>query len=72
VKDFAAAEHELRAAYDLGGAAFAEALFYLGQVYMNTGQRTLARQALELYLRLLPQAANAAEARQLLGILRSP
>ena len=68
--DFAAAERELHTAYDLGGAAFAEALFYLGQVYMNMGERTLARQAFELYLQQQPQAANAAEARRLVSILR--
>jgi Flp pilus assembly protein TadD len=70
LNDFVAAERELRAAFELGGAPFAEALFQLGHLYMNTGQRTLARQAFELYLRQSPQAANAAEAKRLLDILR--
>jgi len=64
------AKRELRAAYELGGAPYAEALFHLGDVYLNSGERELARQAFETYLRIAPQAANASQAKQLLSILR--
>jgi tetratricopeptide (TPR) repeat protein len=64
------AEHELRSAYELGGVPYAEALFHLGNLYMNKGQRELARQAFEAYVRSAPQAAYAAQARQLISVLR--
>ena len=70
LNDLSAAERELRAAYDLGGATYAEALFHLGEVYMNRAERKLALQAFELYLRYLPRAPNADRARQLVNILR--
>lgn len=70
INDLDNAERELRAAYELGGAAYAEALFRLGDLYMSRGERVLARQAFEAYLRVAPQAENAAQARQLIGILR--
>lgn len=68
--DLDSAERELRAAYELGGAAYADALFRLGDLYMSKGDRVLARQAFEDYLRVAPQAENAAQAKQLIGILR--
>jgi hypothetical protein len=37
---------------------------------MNKGERALALQAFEAYLREAPAAANAAQARQLVGVLR--
>lgn len=65
-----AAERELRAALELGGAEYSEALYHLGHLFMSKGDRALARQALESYLRAVPKAANAAQARQLLELLR--
>ena len=65
-----AAERELRAAYQLGGAGYSEALYHLGHLFMSKGERTLAQQAFEAYLRAVPKAANAAQARQLLDLLR--
>jgi tetratricopeptide (TPR) repeat protein len=70
LNDFSAAERELRAAYNLGGATYAEALFHLGEIYMNRAERTLALQAFELYLRYLPGGPNAGRARQMVNILR--
>lgn len=68
--DLDGAEKELKLAYDFGGNSFSLALFHLGQVYMSKGERALALQAFEAYLREVPDAANAAQARKLIGILR--
>lgn len=68
--DLDGAEKELKLAYDFGGTSFSMALFHLGQVYMNKGERALALQALEAYLREVPNAANATQARKLIGMLR--
>ncbi len=70
IEDSTGAEAELKLAYANGGAAYAIALFQLGELYMNRGDRMLARQAFELYLRQSPNAANAAQARQLISVLR--
>jgi tetratricopeptide (TPR) repeat protein len=68
--DLNGAEQELKTAHDLGGAAYAVALFHLGQIYMNKGEREQARQAFESYVREAPSGPNAAEARKMIGILR--
>jgi Flp pilus assembly protein TadD len=68
--DLDGAEKELKLAYNLGSTSFSVALFHLGQVYMNKGERALALQALEAYLREVPNAGKAAEARKLIGMLR--
>lgn len=70
MKDFDGEEAELKLAYSSGGADFSIALFELGNLYMRRGNRALALQAFELYVRQSPNAANAAEARRLIGILR--
>jgi tetratricopeptide (TPR) repeat protein len=64
------AETHLKAAYNLGGASYSLALFHLGQVYMNTGDRERARQAFEGYLHDSPAAANADQVRKLIAMLR--
>lgn len=64
------AEAELKTAYSSGGADLSLALFELGDLYMKRGDRTLAREAFELYLRQFPNAANAAQARRLVSVLR--
>lgn len=68
--DLTGAEKELKTAHDLGGPAYAVALFHLGQIYMNKGEREQARQAFEGYLREAPSGPNAAQARKMIGILR--
>jgi len=70
MEDLDGAEQELKLAYSQGGVPYAVALFHLGELYMKRGDRTLARQAFELYLRQSPNAANAAQARQLISVLR--
>lgn len=64
------AERELKAAHELGGSAYAVALFYLGRVYMKKGERELARKTLQRYLHETPNDLNAPEARKLLEVLR--
>lgn len=68
--EFARAEKELQAAYRLGGENFALALFHLGHLYLNRGERELAVKSFEAYLGATPDAANAEQVRQLLGMLR--
>jgi Flp pilus assembly protein TadD len=65
-----AAVQELKAAHELGGATYALALFHLGEVYLNKNDREQARKAFESYLREAPNAANAAEVRQLMATIR--
>ena len=64
------AERELQAAYTLGGKNFALALFHLGHLYLNRGERGLAVKSFEAYLGAAPDAPNAEQVRQLLGMLR--
>ena len=64
------ATKELSAAHDLGGPEYAIALFHLGQLLMDHGDRKHARDAFELYLREAPNAANAAMAQKLIGMLK--
>jgi tetratricopeptide (TPR) repeat protein len=64
------AEHEFRSAYTLGGPAYALSLFYLGQIYMNKGERINARKAFEAYLHDAPNGTNAAEAHKLINMLQ--
>lgn len=63
------AEKEFTAAYTLGGDQYVEALFYLGRIYMDRGDRSLARQSLERYVREAPKAGNSVEARKLIAVL---
>lgn len=63
------AEKEFLAAYTLGGDQYVEALFYLGRIYMDRGDRTVARQYLERYVREAPKASNSVEARKLIAML---
>ena len=68
--DAARAEKELKAAFDLGGPDYAVALFHLGHLYLNRGERELARKSFEAYLGAAPGAADAAQVRKLIGVLR--
>jgi len=64
------AEKQLTAAYQTGGSSYALALFHLGQISMNRGDRASARKWFELYLREVPDAANANQVRKLIAMLR--
>ena len=64
------ATRELKIAHDLGGEAYAVALFDLGQIYLNQGDRKLALETFERYLSEAPKAANAAEVRKLIQVLQ--
>lgn len=64
------AEQQLRSAFELGGTDYAVALFYLGNVYMNRGERAKAVKSFEAYLVAAPNAANAGDVRKLVGALR--
>jgi tetratricopeptide (TPR) repeat protein len=64
------AERELKMAHELGGPTYAVALFHLGQVYLDKGQRDLARKTLQSFLREAPNDPNAPDAKKLLEALR--
>src|SRR5207237_747868 len=64
------AEKHLKAAYDLGGASYSLALFHLGELYMNKGDREAALKAFQAYLHDSPSATNAAEVQKLIAMLR--
>lgn len=66
----AEAEAELRAAVKLGGPAAALAHRYLGALYVERGDDARAIAALEEYLRLAPDAADAAQVRAVLAGLK--
>jgi tetratricopeptide (TPR) repeat protein len=70
VGDLDSAEKHMKAAYLLGGASYSIALFHLGELYMNRGERELALQAFEAYLRDSPAAPNADQVRKLISMLR--
>jgi len=70
VGDLDSAEKHLKAAYSLGGTSYSIALFHLGELYMNRGERELALQAFEAYLRDSPAAPNADQVRKLISMLR--
>lgn len=70
LNDIGRGEREFKAAYELGGNSYAIALVHLGQLYMKKGERELAIQAFESYLRESPNAANAAQIEQLISKLR--
>ena len=64
------AVRELRTAHQLGGPSYAVALFHLGQIYMEKGERVLARETLQTYLLEAPNDTNAPQARKWLEVLR--
>ncbi|MGH9971872.1 MAG: tetratricopeptide repeat protein [Pyrinomonadaceae bacterium] len=68
--DFFGAERELKTAHDLGGPAYAMALFQLGQIYLNRGDNKQAVRMFETYLQESPNAANAVEVKKLLAMLQ--
>ena len=56
-------------AHDLGGTEYAIALFHLGRLYMDRGDRQLARQYFERYLGEAPKASNTDSVRKLIAVL---
>ena len=64
------AETELKRAYEFGGREYALALFNLGQLYMQKGERGAALKSFELFLRDAPNAENSNEARKLIVMLK--
>jgi Flp pilus assembly protein TadD len=66
------AESELRLALKLGGAEAALAHRYLGALYVERGDDTRAAAELEEYLRLAPDAPDAAQVRAVLADLKQP
>jgi tetratricopeptide (TPR) repeat protein len=64
------AEKELKTAYSLGGTQFALAHFHLGQLYLSKGDRNSALSSFQLYLREVPDAANAEQVRKTIAMLR--
>jgi Flp pilus assembly protein TadD len=70
MNEFDEAEKELKASHDLGGVPYAVALYRLGHIYLNKGDRKKAVVAFERYLSEAPRAANAGEVKALLITLR--
>ncbi len=70
IENFDRAETELKTAYEFGGREYALALFNLGQLYLQKGERGAALKSFELYLRDAPNAENSIEARKLIVMLR--
>jgi len=59
----------LKAAYTLGGAGYSMALFHLGKLYLNKGDRQAALKSFQAYLHDSPSASNAAEVQKLIAML---
>ena len=70
MNEFDEAEKELKASHDLGGVPYALALYRLGHIYLNKGDRKSAVEAFERYLSEAPHATNAGEVKALLITLR--
>jgi tetratricopeptide (TPR) repeat protein len=68
--DTARGEKELKAAHELGGTSYAIALLHLGKLYVKRGERELALESFQSYLRESPNAADAAQVEKLIGMLR--
>jgi Tfp pilus assembly protein PilF len=64
------AEKEFKTAYNIGGAKYALALFHLGELYFNRGERDAALKAFQQYLHESPDATNAAHVRQMIAMLK--
>lgn len=65
------AERELQSAIASGGESIAMAYYYLGGLYWGRHEYRKAADALETYLRLAPQAENAARLRATIKELRA-
>ncbi len=67
--DSARAEREFKLAADLGGREFSVALVYLGRIYIKRGEKQLAIDSLERYLRIDPDGPNARIVKKMLADL---
>jgi len=67
--DLEAAEKDFKSAYSMGSQPFAVALFHLGQLYLKRGDKESALNAFTLYLREVPDAANAEQVRKTIAML---
>ena len=67
--DLETAEKDFKAAHSIGGPPFALALFHLGQLYLTRGDKDSALNAFQLYLREVPDAANAEQVRKTIAML---
>jgi tetratricopeptide (TPR) repeat protein len=65
------AERALQSAIASGGESIAMAYYYLGGIYWGKHEYRKAADALETYLRLAPQAENAARLRATIKELRA-
>jgi Flp pilus assembly protein TadD len=70
LNDLKASEKEFKAAHDLGGNTYALALYHLGHLYLNRGDRKQAIAAFDRYLNEAPKATNASEVKTLLATIR--
>jgi tetratricopeptide (TPR) repeat protein len=70
VEKLEAAEKDLKQAYTLGGQKYGVALYHLGQLYMNRGDRAEALKSFEQYLSVVPDARNAQQVQKLIAMLR--
>ena len=64
------AEKEFKAAYNIGEAQYVIALYHLGELYLNRGEREAALKMFEKYLSEAPNASNAAHVRQMIAMLK--
>ena len=64
------AEKEFKTAHNIGGEKYALALFHLGELYFNRGDRQAALKAFQQYLNESPDAANAAHVKQMIAMLK--
>ena len=66
------AEKHLKAAYTIGGGSYSLALYHLGRLYTNKGEREAALKYFQEYLRVSPDAPNARQVEKLIAMLQSP
>jgi Tfp pilus assembly protein PilF len=70
-RDYVEAEKELKSAIEFGGDAIPIAHYYLGGLYWGKSEYKQAADELEIYLRLVPNAGDAARTRAAIKDLRS-
>jgi protein O-mannosyl-transferase len=66
------AEKHLKAAYTIGGTSYSLALYHLGRLYTNKGEREAALKYFQEYLRVSPDAPNAHQVEKLIAMLQAP
>jgi tetratricopeptide (TPR) repeat protein len=66
------AEKHLKSAYTIGGTSYSLALYHLGRIYINKGEREAALKYFQEYLRVSPDAPNAHQVQKLIAMLQSP